>query len=142
VARYPFLVVHPDALSTADLLAEHRWAFVAASLKLLARYSNGEALGPLRDWKGQHGVEFAPNGRVSYRYVVTLGAERRSARTEWHLKQGDNTTRDSAARIYFDRVDFSLGARVVLFHIGPHPADGEVSIHLDLSKTDIDGSVR
>lgn len=124
-SRTSYLVLHPDALKMADEIAEHRWSFTADAADLLARCALGEPLGALRDWKRNYGVEFAPNGQVSFRYEGTCGTEVRRNRTEWHLKEGDNTSRESAARIYFERVDFESGLRVVVFYVGPHPPDGE-----------------
>ena len=97
--RSPLLVLHPDALMSADELVEHRWKFATLGANLLARYASGESLGPPRDWKGDHGVDFAVGGRVSYKYRAACGTDVRDSRTEWHLKEGDNTTRESAARI-------------------------------------------
>jgi hypothetical protein len=127
-AQASLLVLHPDALKFADDIVEHRWEFATLGANLLARYALGEQLGPLRDWKPTHGVDFAANGRVAFKYKGQCGTESREGRTEWHLKEGDNTTRESAARVYFVRVEFTSGARVVVFYVGPHPKDGDRSI--------------
>ena len=126
--RTPALVLHPDALKFADDLVEHRWQFATLGANLLARYASGESLGALRDWKSTHGVDFAANGRVAFKYKGTCAEESRDGRTEWHLKEGDNTTRESAARIYFARVEFSSGSRIVVLYVGPHPEDSERSL--------------
>lgn len=123
--RTPALVLHPDALRFADDLVEYRWQFATLGADLLARYAMGEALGALREWRATHGVDFAANGRVAFKYRGTCSGESRDGRTEWHLKEGDNTTPEGAARIYFARVEFSAGARVVVLYVGPHPDDGE-----------------
>ena len=133
--RSSLLVLHPDALMSADELVEHRWEFATLGANLLARYASGDSLGPLRDWKGDHGVDFAANGRVSYKYRATCGTDVRDSRTGWHLKEGDNTTRESAARIYFARVDFNSGARVVVFYVGPHPDNGERAVSITVPET-------
>lgn len=131
--RQPALVLHPDALNFADDIDKHRWKFVTLGASLLARYAAGEQLGALRDWKPTHGVDFAANGRVAFKYKGTCEGESRNARTEWHLKEGDRTTCESAARIYFARVEFSSGARVVVFYVGPHPDDGDRSVCFEVS---------
>jgi hypothetical protein len=123
--RSTALIFHSAALNDADQLVEHRWRFAETGADLLARYANGDQLGALREWKEKFGVDFAANGRVVFKYKWTSGSEYREGRTEWHLKEGDNTTKESAARIYFARVEFSGGARVVIFYVGPHPEDGE-----------------
>lgn len=121
----PDLILHPDALNDADQLVEHRWRFAEEGAKLLARYAASEELGPLREWKQKFAVDFAANGRVSFKYRWTCKGEYREGSTEWHLKEGDNTTKRSAARIYFARVEFEGGARIVVLYVGPHPEDGE-----------------
>lgn len=128
--RSSALVLHPDALTDADKLVEHRWRFAEAGANLLARYAAGEQLGALREWKQNFAVDFAANGRVIFEYSWTYKGEYRNGRTAWHLKEGDNTTRESAARIYFARVEFSRGPRVVVFYVGPHPDDGERTLTL------------
>lgn len=126
--RTPLLVLHPDALNAADDLAKHRWQFATLGADLLARYALGESLGPLREWKPAYGIDFATNGRVVFKYKGLCGSEARDGRTEWHLTEGNNTTREGAARIYFGRVEFASGARIVVFYVGPHPQDGERSV--------------
>jgi hypothetical protein len=121
----PDLILHPDALNDADQLVEHRWRFAEEGAKLLARYAASEDLGPLREWKQKFAVDFAANGRVSFKYRWTCKGEYREGSTEWHLKEGDNTSKRSAARIYFARVEFGEGARIVVLYVGPHPEDGE-----------------
>jgi hypothetical protein len=128
--RAPWLVIHPDALQLADELAEHRWQFATLGANLLADYALGKSLGPFRDLKRNHGIDFAANGRVAYGYEVVSGSEVQKGRTEWHLKEGDRTSRESAARIYFARVEFGSGVRVIVFYVGPHPEDGERSVLL------------
>jgi len=118
------LVIADGALDHADELASHRRRFVNLSADLLARYANREDLGPLREWKRRHQVDFAANGRVKFDYSVSAAGTKRSGSTEWHLKEGDNTSRESAARIYFERADIGGAIKVVVFYVGPHPKDG------------------
>ena len=132
-ARTPELVLHPDALNSANDIANHRWRFASQSAEILERFAAGEALGAPQDWKAKYGVDFAPNGRVGFRYVSTCGEQSCRGKTEWHLKEGDNTSPEGAARIYFVRLEHSGGMRVVVFYVGPHPADGVRSITFNLS---------
>lgn len=132
VQRSKLLVLHTSALAEADRAAEHRWDFVAAAAEILVRYANGEDLGSLRNWKAEYGVDFAANGKVSYKFRITCGTEVREGKTAWHLKEGDATTREAAVRIYFVRAEFTTGARVVVFHVGPHPDDSEYVVTVAL----------
>lgn len=127
----PNLILHPDALLRADELAVHRWAFAERGARLLARYANAEDLGPMRDWKAAHGVDFAVNGRVIFKYAAHCGKDVLRGKAEWHLKEGDNTTPEGAARIYFYRIDCNSTTQVVVFYVGPHPADGHQQISFE-----------
>ncbi|HFE45625.1 MAG TPA: hypothetical protein ENJ18_09030 [Nannocystis exedens] len=51
--------------------------------------------------------------------------------TDWHLKEGDKTTRESAARIYFERVEVAGEVKVLVFYLGPHPDDRKYSVCID-----------
>jgi hypothetical protein len=116
------LMLHPNALDRADELAKHRWAFAAKSAALLERFANNDStLGPMSEWKENHGVAFAPNGAVSYACVFTCGHGDCRTVSPWHLKEGDKTTPEAAARIYFQRVE----SMVLISYVGPHPDDGQ-----------------
>lgn len=131
-SRTSALFVIPGALRHADQLVQIRWPFAGKGAQLLERLANGEELGSPREWKAKHGVEFAVNGRVAYDFEATFKGAVNKRRTEWHLKEGDATTRQGAARIYFGQVDFPNGSRVVVFYVGPHPQDGTYNITVDL----------
>jgi hypothetical protein len=127
------LLLHPNALDSADDVARHRWRFAAKAADLLGRYANGEDLGPNRDWKAKYGVEFAASGRVEFRYHATCGSISRRDSTAWHLKEGDTTTRESAVRIYFAYVEFPTAKWILVFYVGPHPpSDGERKIMMQV----------
>ena len=110
------------ALDRADELDESRWPFAKKAADLLLRHVQKCDTGAMRDWKAAHGVDFAPNGKVRYEY--TLSRKKIHSR-EWHLKEGDNTTQDRAARVYFDCFEQEGKPVVVIFYVGPHPPDGE-----------------
>lgn len=127
------LILHPDALATADEMAEHRWEFANLAAGLLARYAKGEQLGPARDWKSIYGVEFAVNGQIAFKYKIRHGAGSREVVSEWHLKEGDRTSRESAARVYFTRVEIAETVWVVVSYVGPHPEDGKYQVKVELA---------
>lgn len=128
--RAPLLILHSDALLSADELAEHRWKFATLASNLLERYAKGEKLAPPREWKAAYGVDFAANGRVSFKLTPRSGAA--PLVCFWHLKEGDNTSRQSAARVYFARIEFEARVWVIVFYVGPHPDDGEYSVEVTL----------
>jgi hypothetical protein len=121
-ARNPNLLLCKDALSRADELPSHRRKFAKAAAELLSRYANGELLGVPRDWKSQYGVASATGGRVMHRYEVTLNGAIHKGTSDHHLKEGDHTTSEAAARVYFHRFKVNDETRVIVFYVGPHPA--------------------
>lgn len=124
-AASPTLLVHPAALGSADLLDEARWAFAAKSAALLGQHASGAGeLGPLRLWEAAHGVAFAANGRVTYSYSIEVGGDRWTGSSEWHLKAGDSTTAERAARVYFATATLAGVTLILVAYVGPHPADG------------------
>jgi hypothetical protein len=130
-SREPTLLIAPNALDSADELAELRWKFTQRSADFLAKYAAAaDQAGAPQDWKAKHGVDFAPNGGVSFKYTCHCNCDsaRHQGRTEWHLKEGDRTARESAARIYFVRVNCTTGARVAVLFVGPHPTEKEHTI--------------
>lgn len=134
----PTLLLHDDALVVADQLDETRWAFAGTSADLLQRLAARDpGLEPPRSWKAVHGVEFAPNGRVSYGYTIDVGGEH-SSKTEWHLKAGDKTSAERAARIYFMSRMVGSTQLVLVSYVGPHPRDG--SYQADFGRFELDQS--
>ena len=131
------LALHQGALTSADKLDVTRWPFAHKAATLLQRRSSGENLGPMREWHSRHGVAFAANGQVSYAYEVRIAGAKISGSTEWHLKAGDQTTPERAARIYFDVIGTTIAPVLLVFFVGPHPPDGAYFAHfagLDLTK--------
>lgn len=119
------LIVHPAALGSAHLLDETRWPFAAKSAALLGSLaSDAGGLGPLRQWGATHGIAFAANGRVTYGYSIEVEGDRWTGSSEWHLKAGDNTTAEKAARVYFTTAAVAGTTLVLIAYVGPHPADG------------------
>lgn len=118
------LIFHASALNAADEIRELRWPFISRSADILARVACGEDCGPMREWKARYAVDFAPNGRVRYKYTIVDNGRDVSGETEWHLKEGDRTEAAAAARVYFAFADISNVSKVLVFYVGPHPSDG------------------
>lgn len=124
--KHDQVLVAEHAFDTIDEIHERRHPFVQRACALLVRYADGEALGPMRDWKSQFNVDFAPNGRVSYR-CEDATTKKSWDPSSWHLKEGDNTTPDDAARIYFNTIELDGRSLLVVSYAGPHPTDGKYS---------------
>jgi hypothetical protein len=136
-AQEPKLIIAPSALDSADALGELRHPFVndaAEALRELA-HSDGRVGKPIEQFfRERGGLLFAPNSADIW-VSVTVKDERVHPGfvTEWHLKQGDRTDRELAARIYFCQFDSCWGHRVLVLYCGPHP-ESELSASIILPK--------
>lgn len=120
-----WLVLSDRALDRCDEITPLRWGFVQKSAALLRKLAMGVEIGDLRSSRARHAVDYAPNGRVHFKYRLP-GAQ--FQQTPRHFKEGDGTTAEGAARIYFDLVDQANIRHVVVLYVGPHPADGEYEV--------------
>jgi hypothetical protein len=126
VAEADRMVLADNALARANEIAEVRHDFTLNAANALAELANaqGETGQSLDTWFSARHLHFANSGGVTFQYRRRDGGEG-SRKTQRHLKSGDATTPQAAARIYFDLVGASSGAvYVVAFYVGPHPADG------------------
>lgn len=121
-ATHPSVVFADGALDAADNLAVHRWSFVSRAAQLLADQAAGKKVGSPREWHQRYQVLYARNGNVIYKYDLPGNHGRKQ--TDWHLKEGDATTAEGAARVYFDLVEVFHRPYVLVFYVGPHPKDG------------------
>lgn len=123
-----WLVFSDTALVSANDIAPLRWGFANRAAALLRRLACGEDLGAMRNWRADYNVDFAANGRV--RCVYHVPDHPHSKKTEWHLKDGDNTTADAAARVYFNCHPVNRVNHVLVLYVGPHPPDGDLNVSL------------
>ncbi len=121
-ATHPSVVFADGALDDADNLAGHRWSFANRAAQLLADQAAGKDVGPPREWHQRYQVHYARNGNVVYKYDLPGNQGRKQ--TDWHLKEGDGTSAEAAARVYFDFVEVFRKSYVLIFYVGPHPKDG------------------
>lgn len=126
----PRLIFAVGALDQANRISELRVPFANRAAAALARYAaaGGTASGGLKQFFAEQGVNFAVGGEI----IVTYRLHRRGVApitksSQWHLKEGDHTTADDAARVYFH----NAGGIVVVLRCGPHPAqDFEVDVYM------------
>lgn len=127
------LVLAPNSLARIDEVPEHRYNFMGEAAALLLRLAKGENLGPTRYWKEKYGIAHAGTGQVTCGYTLECGEESVEMDCQDHLKSGDFTTPESAARVYFLRAQFTK-PRVVVSYAGPHPPDGRYEVRLTLAE--------
>lgn len=118
------VVIAHNALLYANDLPEHRYPFVRRASEALRELAQAgcSAPGGLERFFVDRKVQFAVNGPVEVTaHVWRGGSEVEKQTTEWHLKEGDATTRAAAARLYFciSRIDGT--GRVLVLYCGPHP---------------------
>ncbi|HVV15997.1 MAG TPA: hypothetical protein VHH90_02240 [Polyangia bacterium] len=125
----PRLVVPPDSIVHADRISPRRHHFANKAAAALAEYAAGPSVasGLEAFFKDRH-LDFAPNGVRADYTLRRLGRSVSTGHTEWHLKEGDRTTADDAARVYFHRYN----AFVIVLRCGPHPSGDSFSIDVDL----------
>lgn len=124
-ARYPDYLVMPGALDLCDTVAPSRLRFLNKSseaLELICR-RRGDLGKTLFHFFEERGIDLAPTGGITTILRLKNGARQIGAalRSEMHLKEGDATTPQAAARIYFQLIDRDNKFRLALFYVGPHP---------------------
>ncbi len=124
----PMLLLARAALRDADALATHRYPFVNQAATALRELANAGAVVPggLDRFFTNYRVRFAPSGAISVTFHVYQNGSlvEGPCTTEWHLKAGDHTQRDAAARIYFCTKKVEGTSYVLVLYCGPHPGAG------------------
>jgi hypothetical protein len=120
----PNVILADDAISQADRMTVRRYDFAIRAARALAEYaSKREAPEGLSKFFKDRELDFAVNGATVATYdVMRKGvAVASNLSTEWHLKEGDKTSQEDAARIYFHST--TIGGIWYLFVLwcGPHP---------------------
>lgn len=124
VAREPKLILAHKALVSADAVAQHRYPFTNRAAKALAEYAKNNGVAPegLDRFFQDRRLHFAPNGQVEASLSIQQqGKKEIVVLSQWHLKEGDNTTPESAARIYFVHHSINGATLVFVSYCGPHP---------------------
>lgn len=129
----PQLIFAEDVFKVCDQVAIHRYAFMKkaadAFSEMVAR--NGH-VGPIDTFFATLGLEHAQTGGIQTTLEVNKGASSIYHKTSSvHLKQGDKTTLQAAARIYYHSFLHETRCYVVVLYAGPHP-DTNSSLTLEL----------
>lgn len=121
----PHIIIAKNALETCDQVAEHRRDFfrIAADALIKMVDKNGE-VGPIDAFFRDLRLEHAQTGGISTTLtVIRDGKQVHHRTTHTHLKQGDNTTPQAAARIYYQGFHWEQQYYVAILYAGPHPED-------------------
>jgi hypothetical protein len=117
------LILAKDALSKADRITIRRYDFAIRAASALAAFAGQrEVPEGLSKFFKDRDLDFAVNGPTLATYdVIKNGAVVSKLSTEWHLKEGDMTSQEDAARIYFHSATVDGTWYVFVLWCGPHP---------------------
>lgn len=130
----PQLIFSGDIFEVCDQVAIHRYAFMRKAADAFAEMvaKNGH-VGPADTYFGTLGLEHAQTGGIQTTLEVIRGASSIYNKTSSvHLKQGDKTTPQAAARIYYHSFLHEKRCYIVVLYAGPHP-EADISLTLELS---------
>jgi len=130
----PRVILAHKSVDAADALAEHRHDFVHRAATALAELAAVGAPRGIDNFFSERGLHFALNGPVAVSFTIRRGHRVVAGprECEWHLKEGDSTDRDAAARLYFWIWEDGGVRRIIVFYCGPHPESG-LTLTVDLS---------
>ncbi|MCH7227341.1 hypothetical protein [Haloferula sp. A504] len=116
----------------ADEITKGRWRFVMEATSALIDYVKDLSVAQqgMDSYFESRNLTFANNGVVifSYRVKDNKGAVVVEGSARWHLKEGDKTTPEDAARIYFATKRVAGVLFLILLRVGPHPAKGTICV--------------
>ncbi len=116
-------IITAHSLASCDEVAPHRYKFLYKSADVLSLFlSDDNATGRIEDFVSKQGLIHAQTGGIR----VTLRVMREeqcvhNETTQTHLKQGDNTTRPAAARVYYQLFALETHQHIAILYAGPHP---------------------
>lgn len=117
------LIIPDGALDACDQVAQHRRAFFrkAADAFVEIIKNNGQ-VGPIDEFFERKGLEYAHTGGITATLdVYDEGTRVISESSNIHLKQGDATTPQAAARIYYHGQALNGHYYLFILYAGPHP---------------------
>lgn len=115
----PRLLLAEGALDECDQVAAHRRKFVCQAVVALLDAVDG-LKGRIHEHCDARGLIHAQSG--GSKFTVTF-VGKKIARIECytHVKRGDKTTREAAARVYYTFVDVDEVRYLAILYAGPHP---------------------
>jgi len=129
----PQLIFAEDVFDVCDQVAKHRHAFMKKAADAFSDMvaKNGQ-VGPAETFFTTLGLEHAQSGGIQTTLQVNKGTNNIYNKTSSvHLKQGDKTSPQAAARIYYHSFLHNTRCYVVVLYAGPHP-DADLSLTLEL----------
>jgi hypothetical protein len=121
--RAPTLIPLGDAINLCDAVSPGRYAWMNGAIDALVEIicAKGQ-VGEFEAFFSRRGIKHAQTGGIT----VSLDVARREAaalhiKCNTHLKVGDKTTPQSAARLYYHAYGGDPDYYIFLLYLGPHP---------------------
>lgn len=132
--RYPDYKIMGGALDRCLQVHQIRWRFLARCCEALEEIckKSGEIKGTLEDFFEKKGIALAQTGGITTILRLMRAKKQIGSPIESnvHLSEGNATTPQAAARIYFQLLSRDRKFRLLLFYVGPHP-DRNIDRELD-----------
>jgi len=121
------VIVPAGSLEFCDQVAKHRYKFMRNAVGAIETFLTEGADGRIDAFFEKLGLKHAQSGGI----VASLQVFREETcvhdgSTQTHLKQGDKTSKNAAARIYYYLFDIESKSYIGVLYAGPHP-DSNVS---------------
>lgn len=119
----PTLLPLGDAISLCDDVAPGRYAWVINAINALVEIVQAKGhVGDFETFFAQRKIIHAQSGGITVSLDVTRPkAAPQQIKCNTHLKKGDGTTPQSAARLYYHAYGGDPDYYIFLLYIGPHP---------------------
>ena len=128
--RCPRLIIPDGSLAFCNDVASHRYSFIKQTGDALHRLceENG-SVGPLFEFFESRGLDYARTGGMTGSLeVFSQGMLVLNQESNDHVKQGDKTTPQAAARVYFQTFDHAGKYYVAILYAGPHPDQQDITV--------------
>lgn len=120
-ANNPRLIITSRSLESADDVAVHRYEFLRRAADALDQYARCGSGGRIDAFFACHGLDHAQSGGITATLKLHKAGLVSTHECHTHLKQGDNTTRIAAARVYYCTFTLEEKPYAALLYAGPHP---------------------
>ncbi|WP_162956966.1 hypothetical protein [Pseudomonas aeruginosa] len=123
---------HDSILDCCNAVAPHRYEFMKSAINALSDFIALGSDGRIDAFFRERGIEHAQSGGINTTLKVLLnGHEIYKKTANTHLKKGDKTTPEGAARIYYQIFHFDDASHLAILYAGPHP-ESDVSWTLEI----------
>jgi hypothetical protein len=128
----PQLLIADNALKECDNVALHRYDFICKAVTALTSAVTAGLTSRFAEYCASQGLHHAQSGGSKFTLRIHGSAVKQAdIVSQTHLKQGDKTTKEAAARVYYTFLVVTDVRYVALLYAGPHP-DGDQSCKIQI----------